>query len=90
MGQKLLKYTFRVFIFLCALPLILLFSMVEKFWKIFGVFLTSFTVLLIYGLPMNECLGLSGVLGILIALYFTLKKEYEKYFGVYDDNDCYK
>lgn len=90
MGQKLLKYTFRVFIFLCALPFILLFNMVEKFWKIFGVFLTSFTVLLIYGLPMNESLGLSGVLGILIALYFTLKKEYEEYFGSYNDNDCYK
>ena len=90
MGQKLLKYTFRVFIFLCALPFILLFSMVEKFWKIFGVFLTSFTVLLIYGLSMNESFGLFGVLGILIALYFIFKKEYEKYFGAYDDNDCYK
>lgn len=88
MGQKLLKYTFKVFIFLCALPFILLFSIIEKFWKIFGVFMTSFTVLLMYGLPMNESLGLSGVLGILIALYFTLKKEYEKYVGVDNDNDC--
>ena len=90
MGQKLLKYTFKVFIFLCALPFILLFTMLEKFWKLFGVFLITFIILLIYGLPVDECVGLSGVLGILIALYFTLKKEYEKYFGVYDDNDCYK
>lgn len=88
MGQKLLKYTFKVFIFLCALPFILLFSIIEKFWKIFGVFMTSFTVLLMYGLPMDECVGLSGVLGILIALYYTLKKEYEKHFWVNDDNDC--
>ena len=88
MGQKLLKYTFRVFIFLCALPFILLFTMLEKFWKIFGVFLITFIILLIYGLPVDECVGLSGVLGIIIALYFTLKKEYEKYVDEYDDNDC--
>lgn len=50
--------------------------------------MTSFTVLLMYGLPMDECVGLSGVLGILIALYYTLKKEYEKHFWVNDDNDC--
>ena len=88
MGQKLLKYTFKVFIFLCALPFILLFTMLEKFWKLFGIFLTTFIILLIYGLPMDECVGLSGVLGILIASYYTLKKEYEKHFWVKDDNDC--
>lgn len=88
MGQKLLKYTFKVFIFLCALPFILLFTMLEKFWKIFGVFLITFIILLIYGLPMDESVGLSGILGILIALYFTFKKEYEKYVGLDDDYDC--
>ena len=90
MGQKLLKYTFKVFIFLCALPFILLFTMLEKFWKLFGIFLTTFIILLIYGLPVDECVRLSGVLSFLIALYFTLKKEYEEYFGSYNDNDCYK
>lgn len=62
--------------------------MLEKFWKLFGVFLMTFIILLIYGLPMDESVGLSGVLGILIALYYTFKKEYEKYVDVNDDNDC--
>lgn len=78
MVRKIFTYLFSGFIFICALPFIVLYNVLGVFWKLFGLTIISFLILWMYGLGIKESIGLSGSLAFFVGLVFSIRNEYRR------------
>lgn len=71
---NLLTKIIAYLLFILVLPLMLGYTLIVSFWKIFGVTIISFIIIALFGGTLGECLKYSFSLGFFVGLYLMYKQ----------------
>ncbi len=61
-------------VFIMVLPLMLGYTFIVSFWKIFGATIISFIIIALFGGTLEECLKYSSSLGFFVGVFLMYKQ----------------
>lgn len=71
---KILIHLISYIILILVFPIMLGYTLMTSFWKIFGSTLIAFVIIGIFGGTLEECITYSTSLGFFVGVFLTFKQ----------------
>lgn len=72
---KIITHLAAYTILILALPIMLGYTLISSFWKIFGVTIISFVIIALFGGTLEECIKYSSSLGFFVGVILMIKEK---------------